>query len=93
MLTLKHKVKNVIDAAAEKLASLLRQDMKEYLVGPATPVIGRVRNQYLSELLIKLPKEPGMSLTYKKVIRNHINLLLAEKQFRAVTIIADVDPN
>ena len=93
MLTLKHKDKDVIDAAAEKLAVLLRQDLKEYVVGPATPVIGRVRNQYLSELLIKLPKEPGMSLTYKKVIRNHINLLLAEKQFRAVTIIADVDPN
>lgn len=92
MLTLKHKDKDIIDAASDKLASLLRQDLKEYVVGPATPVIGRVRNQYLSELMIKLPKEPGMSLTYKKVIRNHINLLLAEKQFRAVTIIADVDP-
>ena len=93
MLTLKHKDKTVIDAAADKLASLLRQDLKDYVVGPATPVIGRVRNEYLSELLIKLPKEPGMSLTYKKVIRNHINLLLAEKQFKAVKIIADVDPN
>jgi primosomal protein N' (replication factor Y) len=93
LLTLKHKDKNIIDAASEKLGALLRQDLKDYVVGPATPVIGRVRNQYLAELLIKLPKETGMSLTYKKVIRNHINLLLAEKQFRAVTIIADVDPN
>ena len=93
LLTLKHKDKDIIDAASEKLAALLRQDLKDYVVGPATPVIGRVRNQYLAELLIKLPKEPGMSLTYKKVIRNHINLLLAEKHFRAVTIIADVDTN
>jgi len=92
-LTLRHKDKQVIDAAAEKLAALLRQDLKDYVVGPATPVIGRIRNQYHMELLIKLPKEPGMSLTYKKVIRNHINLLLAEKQFKSVTVVADVDPN
>ena len=92
-LTLKHKDKHVIEAAAEKLAALLRQDLKDYVVGPAAPVIARIRNQYHMELLIKLPKEPGMSLTYKKVIRNHINLLLVEKQFKAVTVIADVDPN
>ncbi|MEO6488526.1 MAG: primosomal protein N' [Ferruginibacter sp.] len=93
MLTLKHKDKNILDGAAAKLSSLLRQDLKDYVVGPATPVIGRVRSQYLSELLIKLPKEPGMSLVYKKVIQNHINLLLAEKQFRSVNVIADVDTN
>ena len=44
-------------------------------------------------LLIKLPKEPGMSLTYKKVIRNHINLLLQEKPFKSVNVITDVDTN
>jgi len=91
-LTLKHKDKGIIDAAAEKLAALLRQDLKDYVVGPATPVIARIRNQYQSELLIKLPKEQGMGFTYKKVIRNHINLLLAEKQYKSVTVVVDVDP-
>lgn len=92
-LTLKHKDKQVLDAAGDKLASLLRQDLKDYVTGPAVPVIGRMRNEYLLELLVKLPKEYGMSITYKKVIRNHINLLLSEKQFRSVTVIADADPN
>ena len=92
MITLKHKDKQLLDQAAEKLAALLRQDLKEYVVGPATPVVGRLRNQYLMEILLKLPKEPGMSLTYKKVIRNHINLLLSEKHYRAITVVADVDP-
>ena len=93
LITLKHKVKDTVDAAAHKLAALMRQDLKEYVVGPATPVVGRLRNEYLAEILIKLPKEPGMSLTYKKVIRNHINLLLQEKQFKSVSIITDVDTN
>lgn len=92
MLTLKHKDKTIATNAAEKLAALLRQDLGNYIVGPAAPVIGRLRNQYLMELMIKLPKEPGMSLTYKKVIRNHINLMQSEKNYKAVNVIADVDP-
>jgi hypothetical protein len=43
------------------------------------------------EILIKLPKEPGMSMRYKAAIRNHINLVTTEKNFKTVTVIADVD--
>lgn len=93
LLTLKHKDKHIVTAAAEKLGVLLRQDLRDYIVGPAAPVINRIRNQYLMELLIKLPKEKGMSITYKKVIRNHINLLHSEKAFKSVTVLADVDAN
>ncbi|GAB2815005.1 primosomal protein N' [Ferruginibacter profundus] len=93
LLTLKHKDKTVVANAADKLAALLRQDLKDYIVGPAAPVIIRIRNQYLMEILIKLPKEHGMSMTYKKVIRNHINLLGGEKSYKSVHVIADVDTN
>lgn len=93
LLTLKHKDKHTVSEAAEKLAQLLKQDLKDYIVGPAAPVVNRIRNQYLMEILIKLPKEPGMSLRYKAAIRNHINLVTAEKNFKSVTVIADVDTN
>ena len=92
MITLKHKDKEIVDAAANKLAELLSQDLKEFITGPAAPVVARLRNLYLMELMIKLPKEAGMSGTYRKVIRNHINLLLAEKAFKSVTVVTDVDP-
>ncbi len=91
LLTLKHKDKSVVCAAAEKLAALLKQDLAAYIVGPAAPLVNRIRNQYLMEILVKLPREKGMSLTYKKVVRNHINLLLSEKNFKTVTVVADVD--
>jgi primosomal protein N' (replication factor Y) len=45
------------------------------------------------ELLLKLPKDAAMLQIYKKVISNHFNLLHAEKRFRSVILIADVDPN
>jgi primosomal protein N' (replication factor Y) len=92
LLTLKHKDAGKVSAAAEKLVSLLQQDLKNYIVGPAAPVINRIRNQYLMEILIKLPKEQGMSGTYKKVIRNHINLLQSEQAFKSVVVMVDVDP-
>jgi primosomal protein N' (replication factor Y) len=91
LLTLKHKDKNIVAAAAEKLAQFLKQDLKDFIVGPAAPVVNRIRNQYLMEILIKLPKEPGMSMRYKAAIRNHINLVTGEKNFKSVTVIADVD--
>jgi primosomal protein N' (replication factor Y) (superfamily II helicase) len=91
LLTLKHKDKNTVSNAADKLALQLRQDLNDYVTGPAAPVISRIRNQYLMEIMIKLPKEKGMSGNYKKVITNHISLLNSEKQYKSVTVVIDVD--
>ena len=92
MVTLKHRNKETVEVAANKLAIFIAQDLKEFITGPAAPVVGRLRNMYLMELMIKLPKEAGMSLTYRKVIRNHINLLQSEKDFKSVVVVTDVDP-
>ena len=91
LLTLKHKDEKIVAASAQKLANSLQQDLKGYIIGPAAPVVKRIRNQYLMNVMIKLPKAKGMSSTYKKVIRNHINLLLSEKSFKTVAVVADVD--
>ena len=92
-ITLKHKIKEVVDEAAKKLAQALQKDMQDFVVGPAAPVVARVRNQYLMELLIKLPLDMKQIQQYKKIIRNNFNLLLTEKQFKGVVMIADVDAN
>lgn len=89
-LTLKHKDNDTVKEASNKLAESLRTDFKNHVVGPAAPIIGRMRNQYLMEIMIKLPKDGAVK--YKKVIQHHINLLLVEKKFKSITIIADVDP-
>ncbi|MBK7882520.1 MAG: primosomal protein N' [Chitinophagaceae bacterium] len=93
LLTLKHKDKNLVTLAAEQLATSLNQDLKNFIVGPAAPVVNRIRNQYLMEILIKLPKEQGMLNRYKSAIRNHINLLQSEQRFKSVSVVIDVDSN
>lgn len=90
-ITLKHKVKEVVDDIAEKLTAALHRDLNNFVVGPAAPVVGRIRNQYLMELLVKLPLDIKKIASYKQVIRNHFNLLLTQQRFKSVVMIADVD--
>jgi len=90
-LTLKHKIKDTVQNAAEVLGNLLNKDF-EHLIGPAAPVINRVRNMYLMEILIKLSKDAAHIQIQKKVISNCIDLLKAEKRFRSIVLIPDVDP-
>jgi primosomal protein N' (replication factor Y) len=92
-ITLKHKVKEVVDEVAHKLGAALQKDLNNFVVGPAAPVVARVRNQYLMELLIKLPLDMKLIQQYKQLIKNHFNLILAERQFKSVVMIADVDAN
>jgi primosomal protein N' (replication factor Y) len=91
-IIIKHKMKEVVSEAANKLGDALKKDMNDFIVGPAAPVVNRIRSLYLMDILIKLPKDANMLKQYKRVIANHFNLLHAEKRFRSVVLIADVDP-
>ena len=90
-ITLKHAIKETVLEAADVLGESLKKDF-ENLVGPAAPVVNRVRNMFLMEILIKLNQDAGHLKVQKRVISNHIDLLKAQKKFRSVIAIADVDP-
>ncbi|MEO8853473.1 MAG: primosomal protein N' [Ginsengibacter sp.] len=90
-ITLKHAKKEVVFEAADNLANSLQKDF-EHLIGPAAPVINRVRNMFLVEILLKLQKDAAYLQIQKQVIKNHIDLLKADKRFKSVVIIPDVDP-
>jgi primosomal protein N' (replication factor Y) len=87
----KHKIKEVAERAAYQYANSLKGKYGKFLVGPAEPVINRIRNQYLMELLLKLPRDAKMIAQCKKDLLELIAVLHNEKSFRSVTIIADVD--
>ncbi|MFZ4056810.1 MAG: replication restart helicase PriA [Ferruginibacter sp.] len=90
-LTLKHKLKEVVEEAAEKLAARLSEQMRDFIIGPAAPMINRIRNQYLMELLVKLPLESSAISKYKQLIKSQFALIQAETKFKSVIFVADVD--
>lgn len=89
-LILKHKDREVTHHAANKLTTLLSKFIPDYS-GPAAPVVGRIRNLYLMEILLKLPVSINRT-KLKAMIQADIMLLKAEKQYASVQVICDVDP-
>ena len=91
LITFKHKLKEVVEAASRLFAAALKTEFEKYLVGPAEPVVNRVRNQFLMELLLKLPKDAPTIARCKHLIQEQTAILHNDKRFRSVVIIPDVD--
>jgi primosomal protein N' (replication factor Y) len=90
-VTFRHTAKEVVESAAGFFALTLKKEFPNYLVGPAEPVIARVRNQYLMELMLKLPKD-GQTIAFAKhIIRQQTAILHSDRKFRSVVVIPDVD--
>lgn len=90
-ITFRHKLKPVVELAAQRFADAMKNRFNDYLVGPAEPVVNKVRNLYLMELLIKLPKDPTLTNLCKRSIHELIALLQSEARYRSVGVIVDVD--
>ena len=90
-LICKHKDKNVAEEAANILGQFLQITYAAYVSGPAEPAVNRVRNQYLFELLLKLPKDTQFIRQCKQDILQQVSIILSNKRYRSVTIIANVD--
>src|SRR5205085_5901369 len=56
----KHKLSNIAEEAANLMAVALRASFDKYLTGPAEPMVNRIRNMFLWEILIKLPREAAV---------------------------------
>ncbi|MBC7849616.1 MAG: primosomal protein N', partial [Chitinophagaceae bacterium] len=91
LLTFKHKIREVSEAAAHVFAQALKPGFGNYLAGPAEPVVNRVRNQFLMEISLKLPKEPKILNDCKQLINEQIAMMQTDKRFRSVVVTKDVD--
>jgi len=92
VLTFKHKEKHIAEEAANVMMAGLKTNYSKYLNGPAQPVVDRIRNQYLWEIMIKLPKNATLIHNCKKEIEQQTAIIHNNKNYRSVTILPDVDP-
>ena len=89
-VTLKHKDYNKINKASDWLATSFRNQFHEYVLGPTTPSVARVRNQYIRHILIKIP--PNRNLKQAKDLLKKIKVTFQSiSEFRAVRFNYDVD--
>jgi primosomal protein N' (replication factor Y) len=91
-LQFKHKKQEIVQRAAAYFANNINPNFQKYIIGPAEPVINRVRNQFLMELLFKLPKDTSTINQCKDAILNQIAILQNTREFSGIIVISIVDP-
>jgi primosomal protein N' (replication factor Y) len=92
LITCKHVDKNIAQEAANILMRGLSSSYGKFISGPAQPVVDRIRNQYLWELLCKIPKQQISIGTFKNRLQQQIMILQTNKRYRSVRIVINVDP-
>ena len=92
MVRLKDVDEQKLNKAADALAKIFRQVFRENLLGPEYPVVSRVKNQYIKQMLIKIHKDLN-STKVKEFINKTIEDFKHNNDFKSVRIQIDVDPN
>ena len=91
-IIVKHKDYKVAQDAAQHLRDLLYKRLGEHIIGPESPYVSRIRNQYIKEMLIKVERNATYLNDLKKFIREQVFSTQTVTEFKRVTIFADVDP-
>ncbi len=90
-INVKHKDANVLNLAAQTLANNLRAQLGKRVLGPEQPLVSRVRNYYIKQIILKIERTAAMQKV-KTVLVDTIRDFNAQKDFRSVITQIDVDP-
>ncbi len=89
-ITLRHKDFNRVDEGSHWLGKSLTSVFGEFVLGPSTPSIAKIRNYYIRTLIIKIPQKQSLIVTKNNILRVK-NSFQAVKEFRPIKFNIDVD--
>ncbi|MDG1039145.1 MAG: primosomal protein N', partial [Polaribacter sp.] len=73
------------------LFKALYSSFGEHVLGPTAPTVSRIRNQYIKNIVIKIPPNKSLVNT-KKRLQKIKDTFEAVKDFRPIRFLTDVDP-
>lgn len=88
---IKHKDQDILNAGAQNFARMLREQLGPRVLGPEQPLVSRVRNYYLKQVIIKSDKETSV-VKVKTVLREVLTAFQSMKENRGILLVTDVDP-
>ena len=89
-ITLKHRDYNKVDSGVNWLFKALYSSFGEHVLGPTAPAVARIRNQYIKNIIIKIPPKQGLVHTKSQITKIR-NTFEAVADFRPIRFIIDVD--
>ncbi|RNC64845.1 primosomal protein N' [Proteiniphilum sp. X52] len=88
-IVLKHKDEQKVECAAASLFGLLKQSFKGSVLGPNKPVINRIQQQHIREILLKL--DHYSSAKARERIKSAESLLRENSDFKQIRLYYNVD--
>jgi len=89
-ITLKHKDYMKVSSGADWLSKSLYNTFGDAVLGPTSPAVSRIRNQYIKTILIKLPHNKPIKQS-KQIIQKVKNSFQSITDFRPIRFNVDVD--
>ena len=90
-VNIKHKDMNLLNVAAQQFATALRGQLGNRVLGPEQPMVGRIRNCYIKQIIIKSDKNTAITKV-KSVLKEVILQFQSQKDYRSAIVQVDVDP-
>jgi len=89
-ITFKERNFSKMQNAALWFSEALKTKLKDNVLGPEVPPVGRIRNLFISNISIKIPKDQSLAKTknFIETINRSFNSI---KEFSSVRILIDVD--
>lgn len=91
-ITIRHKDPQVSEHAATAYAAALSKFLKDRVIGPQAPVVSRIRNYYLQNILIKANPEKDNMRKIKEFLLQASTALHKTESYKGVWVDFDVDP-
>lgn len=89
-VTVAHRYEDYAGEAIRKLAEQIGNRFKGKILGPETPPVGKIRNEFLKELIIKFDREYTQDI--RELLRVGIVKVRKDDAFRQVRWMIDADP-
>ena len=88
----RHTDIQVVHYSASKLASLLRVQLGERVLGPEPPLVSRIRNYFIQTITLKVERNSVSIVKVKELIRSSIQQFEMDKHNKGIRLSIDVDP-
>lgn len=90
-ISLRHRDKTILNKASILIVKKLRGQFGSRVLGPEAPVVGRIYNWHIKQIIIKLEKNKEIPQR-KSLIISICNAVRAQQGLSALQVIYDVDP-
>lgn len=88
---LRYRNEAVVESAAIEMASRLRQQFGERVLGPDKPAVARVKTESIRKIVVKLEQGIDLALA-RRCMSASRTALLQDKRYAAMSVFFDVDP-